>query len=43
MCQRDTASLMVQLFFGDRPPQPIDDCGRIVADLLDRAVEVFCP
>src|ERR1700681_699267 len=43
MCQRATVSLVVQLFFGDRPPQSIDDCGRIVVDLLDRAVEVFCP
>jgi hypothetical protein len=41
MCQRETVSLMVQLFFGDRPPQLIDDCGRIVVDLLDSAVEVF--
>ena len=43
MCQRETVSLMVQLFFGDRPPQSIDDGGRIMVDLLDRAVEVFCP
>ena len=43
MCQRETVSLIVQLFFCDRPPQSIDDGGRIMVDLLDRAVEVFCP
>jgi len=31
------------LSFGDRPPQAIDDGGRVVVDLLDRAVEVFSP
>ena len=43
MCQHETAAAPVHLFFGDRPRQAIDDCGRIVVDLLDRAVEVFCP
>jgi hypothetical protein len=43
MCQRETVAAPVHLFFGDRPPQAIDDCGRVVVDLLDRAVEVFSP
>jgi hypothetical protein len=43
MRQRETVAAPVHLFFGDRPPQAIDDCGRIVVDLLDRAVEVFSP
>ena len=42
MGQRETVAAPVHLFFGDRPPQAIDDCGRIVVD-LDRAVEVFSP
>ena len=43
MCQRDTVSLLAQLFFGDRPPRFVDDGSRIVVDLFDREVEVFCP
>src|ERR1700737_4950186 len=43
MWQRETACLMVQLFFGDRPPQSIDDCGRIVVDLPARGGGAFCP
>ena len=43
MCQRFAVSSVAHLFCGDRPPPSIDDCGRLVVDLLDRAVEVFCP
>jgi hypothetical protein len=43
VCQRETVAPTVHLFFADRPPKAIDDNGRIVADPLDRAVEVFCP
>ena len=33
----------MQLLFGDRSPQLVDDRGRIVVDLLDGTVEVFGP